>query len=827
MRGACWLAVLGILLVSASVTDALAASRGLSVNLKASEAPDAPVAGNVELYSESHALVIGIDKYSNGWPALSNAVEDAHRVAKALEEKGFDVEFHQDLTSAELGTVFKRFFILKGDNPSARLFIWFAGHGATVDGEGYIIPADAPVPNEGAAFKLSSVALRDFGTYMRQAVSKHVYAVFDSCFAGTVFSSQRALPPSAITRATTMPVREFLTSGDADQTVSDDGTFRELFIRALEGEERADANGDGYLTASELGLFMGDRITNLTQSQQTPRYGKLRDKDYDRGDFVFRLPKGAVASPLQRAPANLPGNNAEIAFWNSIKDSDSAGEYNAYLKQYPQGAFATLAMVKKNEIERRLEAARHKARAEATFDVNLLDQAMRATGTANVRDTPFPDAPRVGQLEAGANVWAIGETQTDGGTWYRIARDGVELGFVYGPLLASIASTDQLVSPGGSVPPASARDMAQPGAGDAASVAHTAVNAESVPADEDVAQAARQDEPAAQPDVLAVHHLDVDSLIQQVEASKATADESVQAVTATGETGQIVEALVEAGPIPEDESQVGNASTAPEHPQDSSVFLAAALPASSAATDAAGSEPADSDTGQVAAADSKHDVIDGSTDVAPPAATVKAQQGVTAQDKPADQTLAMVTGEEPGEAGLSPYLRRYVRAANDGNLKAQLALAYMYETGQQVDQDKQAAVKWYKKAAAQGDVQAMISLALLYEAGEGMAKDLAAAANWYRQAAEAGNADAQQTVAYLYETGEGVTKDMSEAARWYEKAAGQGKVAAQNNLGRLYQMGDGVDKDLDKAVYWYEQAAKGGSKAAQRNLEQLVPAATP
>jgi hypothetical protein len=56
-------------------------------------------------------------------------------------------------------------------------------------------------------------------------------------------------------------VRQFLTSGDAEQEVPDDGRFRKLFLRAITGEtDRADANGDGYLTASELGLFMGDRV---------------------------------------------------------------------------------------------------------------------------------------------------------------------------------------------------------------------------------------------------------------------------------------------------------------------------------------------------------------------------------------------------------------------------------------------------------------------------------------------------------------------------------------------------------------------------------------
>ena len=35
--------------------------------------------------------------------------------------------------------------------------------------------------------------------------------------------------------------------------VSDDGAFARLFIEALKGERRADANSDTYLTASELG----------------------------------------------------------------------------------------------------------------------------------------------------------------------------------------------------------------------------------------------------------------------------------------------------------------------------------------------------------------------------------------------------------------------------------------------------------------------------------------------------------------------------------------------------------------------------------------------
>ena len=111
-----------------------------------------------------------------------------------------------------------------------------------------------------------------------------------------------------MTRATTLPVRQFVSSGDADQQVSDDGRFRKLFVRALEGRERADLNQDGYLTGSELGMFLANRVTNLTQSSQTPRYGKLRDEDFDQGDFVFFIqqPDGTGETRLS-VDANVTG----------------------------------------------------------------------------------------------------------------------------------------------------------------------------------------------------------------------------------------------------------------------------------------------------------------------------------------------------------------------------------------------------------------------------------------------------------------------------------------------------------------------------------------
>ena len=189
--------------------------------------------------------------------------------------------------------------------------------------------------------KLAALSLRRFGEFVRLAEAKHALAVFDSCFAGTIFEAQRALPPPAITRATTLPVRQFLTSGDAGQTVSDDGTFRKLFLRALRGEERANGNGDGYLTASELGLFLSDRMVNLRLGQ-APRYGKLRDPDYDRGDFVFVLPNAEGGAGAPAVEAGVVGVDLQV--WDRIEDSTDTADFETFIETFPSSPMMGFAL---------------------------------------------------------------------------------------------------------------------------------------------------------------------------------------------------------------------------------------------------------------------------------------------------------------------------------------------------------------------------------------------------------------------------------------------------------------------------------------------------
>lgn len=258
--------------------------RGLKIQAKTSAGEIVP------LYKNSYALVIGVSDYTNGWPKLPNAAGDAREVAKELESKNFKVTLVLDPTKAELEQKLNDFVFTYGSDPDDRLVIYFAGHGYTMDMSygakmGFIVPTDAALPTVNAVdFRRKSISMEVFEHHARQIQAKHALYLFDSCFSGSIFALSRAIP-SSISYKTARPVRQFITAGDEGEEVPDKSIFKDQFIRALEGE--GDTNRDGYITGTELGEFLQASVVNYSRSSQHPQYGKIRDPNLDKGDFVF------------------------------------------------------------------------------------------------------------------------------------------------------------------------------------------------------------------------------------------------------------------------------------------------------------------------------------------------------------------------------------------------------------------------------------------------------------------------------------------------------------------------------------------------------------
>ena len=85
--------------------------------------------------------------------------------------------------------------------------------------------------------------------------------------------------------------------------------------------------------------------------------------------------------------------------------------------------------------------------------------------------------------------------------------------------------------------------------------------------------------------------------------------------------------------------------------------------------------------------------------------------------------------------------------------------------------DYETALKEFKAAAEQGDVKAQNNLGYMYAHGHGVTQDYKEAVKWYRLAAFQWEAHGQFNLGRMYHTGQGVTQDYEEAVKLYRLAA--------------------------------------------------------
>jgi len=265
MKKTIFFIILPLLSITLLIPDNLCAtSRGISIISKHGD--------TLNLYKDYHALVIGITNYER-WPRLPNAVNDAKEVSSKLQDLGFQVKLILDPTSREIKTLLSEMVYKMGMEENRAILFYYAGHGETEtladkSSIGYIIPRDCPLlEKDPMGFATHAISMRDIESVSLRIRSKHVLMLFDSCFSGSLFALVRAVPAD-ITEKSTLPVRQYITAGREDEQVPDKSMFKRCFLIGLDGD--ADLTGDGYITGSELGMYLTDKVINYTHRRQHP-----------------------------------------------------------------------------------------------------------------------------------------------------------------------------------------------------------------------------------------------------------------------------------------------------------------------------------------------------------------------------------------------------------------------------------------------------------------------------------------------------------------------------------------------------------------------------
>ena len=267
--------------------------------------------------SRNWAVVIGINDYAK-WPRLQYAAADATSVKEALVEKlGFAPDhivalFDKEATRANILTTLNTKMGRQAIGDADQIFVFFAGHGATrklASGRslGYIIPVDAD-PDQTAT---EAIAMTEIQNIAESLGARHVFFVMDACYSGLGLArggGDRFLQDNARRVG-----RQMLTAGGADQMVADGGpgghsVFTWTLLQALDG--KADTNGDGILTATEIAAYVAPSVAKI--SLQTPAFGSLPGSE--GGDFVFASakPKEFLTESSTQLPADALALNAQL-----------------------------------------------------------------------------------------------------------------------------------------------------------------------------------------------------------------------------------------------------------------------------------------------------------------------------------------------------------------------------------------------------------------------------------------------------------------------------------------------------------------------------------
>lgn len=163
-------------------------------------------------------------------------------------------------------------------------------------------------------------------------------------------------------------------------------------------------------------------------------------------------------------------------------------------------------------------------------------------------------------------------------------------------------------------------------------------------------------------------------------------------------------------------------------------------------------------------------------------------------------------------------------AANNDHAAAQAILGAFYMEAIHVEKDSDEAWKWIRKAEKAGNADGIYLSGLMYSKGLGVAEDSDEAMRYFREAAKQKHARAILRVEkFENKTSEAVETKPVEVAKTQvvdpldelRKEANIGNIGALLKLAFMYEEGNGVDKDLGESAIWFQKAATLGHAGAQ------------
>lgn len=337
------------------------------------------------------ALVIGNNAYTDG--LLKNPINDARAMATTLRELGFEVRVleNADRTAMQRAVVE---FGRKLNQDTVGLF-YFAGHGMQVRGANYLIPVKASIESEDEV-EVEGVDVSYVMARMATAKNQFNIVILDACRNNPFQRSFRSASNGLA--AISAPTGTLIAYATAPGSVASDGDA----ANGIYTSELVKAIRQPGISMEEAFKQARGGVIARTQGKQTPW-----ESSSVVGNFMFK-----AAAPTQVASLAAPVRDpaAEIAFWNTVKDSQDARDYQAYVDSYPNGAFDRLARTriaslgetaKQRSAPAPAVAPAAEAKVAAPATAPAAEPKKDTVAVASLQSAPLPSKPNSAFVDTG------------------------------------------------------------------------------------------------------------------------------------------------------------------------------------------------------------------------------------------------------------------------------------------------------------------------------------------------------------------------------------------------------------------------------------------
>lgn len=229
-----------------------------------------------------HAVLIGMSQYADASLNLKRPSGDLLRLDSVLRSQ-YDFATITRLTDPDKKTVKDKLMdlsyrLMDDDN----LLIFFAGHAANINGNGYWALRDTRQGDVDSFLSTASLT-----AILSEMYARHVLVIVDACFGSRLVTRDATLNTGLQTwQELYLSKSRKAMSSSANEEAPDQSVFVDYLVKRLA------ENGEPYLSAQELFDSIKVAVHSKSANHQRPVYGNIYRLSSGVGDFIFKRKMG-------------------------------------------------------------------------------------------------------------------------------------------------------------------------------------------------------------------------------------------------------------------------------------------------------------------------------------------------------------------------------------------------------------------------------------------------------------------------------------------------------------------------------------------------------